>query len=102
MVGCGACESATNYLHDVVSNEHLVNTVITVLKIVMLPSYSWTQLNIIFDGYVPSVLNGLRNKLFNSKVMCQVKIPLCYNTDFKELYVEDFVDRVLFDKPYNL
>lgn len=99
MIGCGACESATNWLNDLVSNDGLVNTVVTVLKVVMLPSYSWTQLNIIFDGYVPSVLNGLRNKLFNAKIMCQVKIPLCYNTDYRELYVEDYVDRVLFDKP---
>jgi len=34
--------------------------------------------------------------------MCQVKIPLCQKTDFKELYLEDYVERVLSDKPHFL
>jgi len=54
------------------------------------------------DGYVPSIVNGLRHKLFNSQIMCQVKIPLCQKTDFKELYAEDYVERILSDKPHNL
>jgi len=34
--------------------------------------------------------------------MCQVKIPLCQKTNFKELHVQDYVDRVLSDKPHYL
>lgn len=93
------CESATTYMQEVVHNDYLIEVVVNILKVIMLPTYSWSQLNIIFDGYVPSILNGLRNKLFNPKIMCQIKIPVCYNTDFKEQRVEDYVDRILFDKP---
>ena len=88
-----------NFLSKLANNDYLVDLAVGLLKIGMRPYFHPDKIKELTEWYIPVVVKGGRKKLFNTEVVCQGWLNVCLNTDYKPLEAEDFVQRVLFDKP---
>lgn len=73
-----------------------------VAEMVALFLYDQKQGDIISNAYIKPLMENFKKKTFNPSYFCEVLVPICQESQFEVLKVEDYTNRILSDKPESI
>lgn len=67
---CDVCKVSVEALHQFASNEAVIWSITSIIKVAILVRVDWVRANLIVNSYTTPIVDGLYKKFLNPKFMC--------------------------------